>query len=190
MHLLDTPDPNPGRVPRREVVAPVSLGVNNVAAPRKINSYRQQYSDNQNISFLPAIVSTRTHACTANFCVFFFYRSTGRPRHTSLPLECHGNATNRRLVALSGPALHPATRDLEGVRNASPPEILFLFFSSHLNLNSVSKSTFNTKGHEGITKRRNKGAGTNKRCRDTGIHKNGPAKKSHLGTRLTRQNDV
>jgi hypothetical protein len=60
MHLLATPDPNPGRAPRREVVAPVSLEVNNVAAPHKINSYRQQYSDNQNISFLPAIVSTRT----------------------------------------------------------------------------------------------------------------------------------
>jgi hypothetical protein len=35
-----------------------------------------------------------------------------------------------------------------------------------------------------------RGAGTKKRCRDTGIHKNGPAKKSHLGTRLTRQYDV
>ena len=28
------------------------------AAQRKINNYRQQYADNQNISFLPAIVST------------------------------------------------------------------------------------------------------------------------------------
>jgi hypothetical protein len=34
-----------------------------LAAQRKINSYRQQYADNQNISLLPAIVSTstRTH---------------------------------------------------------------------------------------------------------------------------------
>jgi hypothetical protein len=31
-----------------------------VAAQRKINSYRQQYADNQYISFLPAIVSTST----------------------------------------------------------------------------------------------------------------------------------
>jgi hypothetical protein len=31
-----------------------------IAAERKINSYRQQYVDNQNISFLPAIVSTST----------------------------------------------------------------------------------------------------------------------------------
>jgi hypothetical protein len=29
-----------------------------IAAQRKINSYRQQYADNQNISFLPAILST------------------------------------------------------------------------------------------------------------------------------------
>ena len=31
-----------------------------LAAQRKINGYRQQYADNQNISFLPAIVSTST----------------------------------------------------------------------------------------------------------------------------------
>jgi hypothetical protein len=31
-----------------------------LAAQRKINRYRQQYADNQNISFLPAIVSTST----------------------------------------------------------------------------------------------------------------------------------
>jgi hypothetical protein len=31
-----------------------------LAAQRKINSYRQQYADNQNISFLPAIMSTST----------------------------------------------------------------------------------------------------------------------------------
>jgi hypothetical protein len=31
-----------------------------LAAQRKINSYRQQYADNQNTSFLPAIVSTST----------------------------------------------------------------------------------------------------------------------------------
>jgi hypothetical protein len=31
-----------------------------VAAQRKINAYRQQYTDNQNTSFLPAIVSTST----------------------------------------------------------------------------------------------------------------------------------
>jgi hypothetical protein len=63
------------------------------SAQRKINCYRQQYADNQNISFLPAITSTVTR--TAIFCVFFFYRPTGRPRRTSLPLACHRNATIR-----------------------------------------------------------------------------------------------
>jgi hypothetical protein len=31
-----------------------------IAAERKMNSYRQQYDDTQNISFLPAIVTTST----------------------------------------------------------------------------------------------------------------------------------
>jgi hypothetical protein len=38
-----------------DLYAPLRL-----AAQRKINSYRQQYADNQNISFLPAIMSTST----------------------------------------------------------------------------------------------------------------------------------
>ena len=71
-----------------------------LAAQRKIHSYGQRYADNQNISFLPTIVSTPS-ACTANFCVFFFYRPTGRPRRTSLPLECHRNATTRTRVVSS-----------------------------------------------------------------------------------------
>jgi len=66
-----------------------------LAALRKINSYKQQYAD----LFSPPL-SAQAHACTASFCVFFFYRPTGRPRRTSLPLECHRNATNRtRLVS-------------------------------------------------------------------------------------------
>jgi hypothetical protein len=39
----------------QDLDAPLGL-----AAQRKINSYRQKYADNQNISFLPAIVSTST----------------------------------------------------------------------------------------------------------------------------------
>ncbi len=31
-----------------------------LAAQRKINGYRQEYADNQNISFLPGIMSTST----------------------------------------------------------------------------------------------------------------------------------
>jgi hypothetical protein len=65
-----------------------------IAAQRKINSYRQQYADNQNISFLPMIVSTSTRT-QGEFCVFLCYRPTGRQRlrRTSLPRECHRNAT-------------------------------------------------------------------------------------------------
>jgi hypothetical protein len=63
-----------------------------VAAQRKTNAYKQTYVDNQNISFLPTIMSSE---CTASFCVFFFYRPTGRPKRTSLQLECHHNAINR-----------------------------------------------------------------------------------------------
>ena len=32
---------------------------------------------------------------TARFCVLFFYSPTGRPRRTSLPLECHRKTTKR-----------------------------------------------------------------------------------------------
>ena len=39
----------------QDLEAPLRL-----AAQRKINGYRQQYADNQNISFLPAIMSTST----------------------------------------------------------------------------------------------------------------------------------
>ena len=35
-------------------------------------------------------------ACMASFCVFFFYRHTGRLRHTSLPLECHRKTSTRK----------------------------------------------------------------------------------------------
>ena len=65
-----------------------------IAAQRKINSYMQQCADNQDTFFLPAIMSTSTRM-HGEFCVFFFYRPTRRPRRTSLPLECHRNATNR-----------------------------------------------------------------------------------------------
>jgi hypothetical protein len=41
--------------PFQDLDAPLRL-----AAQRKISGYRQQYDDNQNISFLPAIVSTST----------------------------------------------------------------------------------------------------------------------------------
>jgi hypothetical protein len=39
---------------------PVTPSGLRIAAQRKIAAYQQQYADNQNISFLPAIVSTST----------------------------------------------------------------------------------------------------------------------------------
>ena len=60
-----------------------------------IAAYQQQYADNQNISFLPAIVSTSSTRMHGEF-FFFFYRPTGRLRHTSLPLECRRKPTTRK----------------------------------------------------------------------------------------------
>jgi hypothetical protein len=42
-----------------------------LAAQHKINGYRQQYADNQNISFLPAIVSTSTRMHGEFLCLLF-----------------------------------------------------------------------------------------------------------------------
>ena len=93
-----------------------------IAAQRKIAAYQQQYTDNQNISFLPAIVSTST-ACMASFCVFFFYRPTGRLRHTSLPLECHfynGLKSKVGLAAAKAAALR-VNLNVQGCSIVAPP---------------------------------------------------------------------
>jgi hypothetical protein len=66
-----------------------------LAAQRKFNGYRQQYSDNRNISFLPAIVSTSTRMHGKFLRLLFLQAHTETPRRTSLPLECHCNATNQ-----------------------------------------------------------------------------------------------
>ena len=73
-----------------------------VAAQRKINAYGQQYADNQNISFLPAIVSTpcRMHGEFLRLLTLF-YKPTGRPRRASLQLECHRKTTKRTRSASS-----------------------------------------------------------------------------------------
>jgi hypothetical protein len=65
-----------------------------VAAQRKIIAYRQQYADNQNISFLPAIISIscRMHG---EFLRLLFLQAHGRPRRISLPLESRRNTINR-----------------------------------------------------------------------------------------------
>jgi hypothetical protein len=64
-----------------------------LAAQRKINSYRQQYADNQHISFLPAIMSTSTRMHGEFLRILFL--QAHRETEAHLPLECHRNATNR-----------------------------------------------------------------------------------------------
>ena len=62
-----------------------------VAARKKINTYRDQYANNRNITFMPS--PAHLHVCTASFCVSSFYRPTARPRRTSPPSACQGNNT-------------------------------------------------------------------------------------------------
>ena len=63
-----------------------------VAAQRKINAYGQQYADNQNISFLPAIAtSTRMHG---EFLRLLFLQ-VGLRRNSLPLLECHRKTTKR-----------------------------------------------------------------------------------------------
>ena len=77
-----------------------------LAAQGKINNYRQQYADNQNIFSPRHCQHLHPHARRIS-CVFFLYRPTGRPRRTSTPLECHrSNTTGNR----SSFAARPSTR--------------------------------------------------------------------------------
>ena len=77
-----------------------------LAAQRKINSYRQQDADDQNISFLAAIVSISTRML-GEFLRLLFLQA-GRPSRTSLPLDCHRNTTNRTRFVSS--ARHSTSR--------------------------------------------------------------------------------
>ena len=52
-----------------------------ICAPREVNAYRQQLTTRTS-SFSPLSVPLHI-ICTVNFCVFFFYRPTGRPRSTA-----------------------------------------------------------------------------------------------------------
>ena len=66
-----------------------------VAAQRKINAYGQQFADNQNISFLPAIVSTSCRMHGEFLRLIFLQAPIWRPRRISLQLqlECHRKTT-------------------------------------------------------------------------------------------------
>jgi hypothetical protein len=65
-----------------------------VAAQRKTNTYKQTYADNQNISFLPAIMST-SNRMHGEFLRLLFLQVHRETEAHLLPLECHRNAINR-----------------------------------------------------------------------------------------------
>jgi hypothetical protein len=70
---------------KQDLDAPLRMG-----AQRKINSYRQQYADNQNISFLPAIMTTssRMHGVFLRLLFLQAHRETTAHFHsTGLPSQ-------------------------------------------------------------------------------------------------------
>ena len=64
----------------QDLEAPLRL-----AAQRKINGYRQQYGDNQNISFLPAIMSTSTRMHGEFFRLLFLQVHRETEAHFTAP---------------------------------------------------------------------------------------------------------
>ena len=66
-----------------------------LASQRKINSFRQQYADNQNISFLPSVMSISTRM----LCEFGDSFSTGPPGDRG-ELHCHWNAIATQPIGL------------------------------------------------------------------------------------------
>jgi len=76
-----------------------------VAARKKINTYREQYAYNRNITFMPAVTSTSSRNCTASFCVSSFYRPAARPRRS---------ATTLRIISLFGILQWPEEQSRSG----------------------------------------------------------------------------
>jgi hypothetical protein len=65
-----------------------------VTAQRKTNAYRQTYADNQNISFLPAIMST-SNRMHGEFLRLLFLQAHRETEAHFTAAGCHRNATNR-----------------------------------------------------------------------------------------------
>jgi hypothetical protein len=75
-----------------------------------------QYSKTiRTILFSPPL-SAPPPECTASFCVFFFYRPTGRPRRTSMPLECQRNNTTRTRSGFAGRPSLPESEEQSQTR--------------------------------------------------------------------------
>jgi hypothetical protein len=86
-------------------------------------------------------------ACTASFCVLFFYRPTGRPRRTSMQLECHRKTINGR-VPFQARGFPPVTEEQNrpsslqsgGVEDQPGPQYPGLWHRGSLSARSFSRS--------------------------------------------------
>jgi hypothetical protein len=99
-----------------------------LAAQRKINSYRQQYADNQNISFLPDIVSTSKHTHAQR--VFASSFSTGPPGDRGA-LHCRWNVIATQpigLVSIQAHSILPVSEEQSRTRGSQST-------ASRINLN-------------------------------------------------------
>ena len=57
-------------------------------------------------------------ACTASFCVFFFYRPTGRLRHTSLPAGMSSQTNNSEALRFTRAAFYNGLKSKVGLAAA------------------------------------------------------------------------
>ena len=64
-----------------------------VAEQRNTNDYKETYADNQNISFLPAIMITSNHM-HCEFLRLLFLQDHRETETHLMPLECHCNTIN------------------------------------------------------------------------------------------------
>jgi hypothetical protein len=106
-----------------------------LAAQRKINNYRQNNTLTIR-TFLFSPPSSAPSPCTTKFCVFFFYRPTGRLRRTSMPLECHRNARGILPVAEA----QSRSRGGQSSGITDQPQCRGLWHSSSPSARSLSRS--------------------------------------------------
>ncbi len=72
-----------------------------IAALRKLTQHRQQYTDNKNISFLPAIMTTSSHIHCEFLCLLFLQAHCETIAHfhtTGLPLQQNRSDNARESV--------------------------------------------------------------------------------------------
>ena len=98
-----------------------------------------------NISFLPAIASTSTRM-HGEFLRLLCLQATGRPRRTSLPMECHRHATNRNRSGTNTRGILPVAEEQSRTRGGpsggivDQPQCRGLWHSSSPSARSLSRS--------------------------------------------------